>query len=481
MSNKTEREMELIILRLNSQIESKNEQIAELNTFIRNATENTQELIKNFRSFCIKVLESELAYGDISSRDLEAMSLNDLLCRARKMLKQNQEKAREIYDTFKERLTQKNAMIQGLTDQVSQLKFMIDNAEIMFNTPYELPDDEKRAAAILLDTDTPIEALKPSISMTTVVGENERVVDFEGATEKDAVDLISDGKMFVQNFDDIYSQMKEIHWSVFEMIVSNGISELSVAKEIIFKKLALDGKDVSIETVGRAIRQLVTLCLFSQQKINTGIRWFFILNLTDTGRKIYIDKYKAVPPESECKKIIREHENATHGYLIKDVAKILEDSGKYRSVSMSRRGNTINLPNGKVCIPDIVCCQKNSIDYFEVECGNHHQSDFNDKCNKLKKITQNLYFVTPNKEVADKRLKPQIEKWIKSCGASQLKLSGVTVYLTSVSDLAAQKWSYVFDMQKDEPIHLEDDTTSDETDEKSDNEGMVHFNDEFSK
>ena len=463
MSNKTEKEMELIILRLNAQIESKNEQISELNSFINTATENTQELIRNFRSFCIKVLESELAYGDISSRDLEAMSLNDLLCRARKMLKQNQEKAREIYDTFKERLNQKNAMIQGLTDQVSQLKFMIDNAEKMFNTPYELPEDERRAAAFLLDTDTPVEALKPSVSMTTIVGENERVVDFEGAADKDAVDLISDGKMFVQNFDDIYSQMKEIHWIVFEMIVSNGISELSVAKETVFRKLATNGRDVSIEKVSRALRLLTTLNLFSQQKVNTGIRWFYVLNLTDTGRKIYIDKYKSVPPETEYKKIVREHENATHGYLIKDVAKILEDTGKYRSVSMSRRSNTITLPNGKSCIPDIVCCQSNSIEYYEVECGNHHQSDFNDKCNKLKKITQNLYFVTPNKEVAEKRLKPQIEHWIKSCGATQLKLSGVTVYLTSISDLAAQKWSYVFDMQGDEPICLEvDDNDSDD-------------------
>lgn len=480
MSNKTEREMELIILRLNSQIESKNEQIAELNTFIHNATENTQELIRNFRSFCIKVLESELAYGDISSRDLEAMSLNDLLCRARQMLKQNQEKAREIYDTFKERLTQKNAMIQGLTDQVSQLKFMIDNAEKMFNTPYELPEDERRAAVFLLDTDTPIEALKPSVSMTTIVGENERLVDFEGAADKDAVDLVSEGKMFVQNFDDIYSQMKTIHWKVFEIIVSNGISESSIAKETAFKKLASDGMDVSVEKVGRAIKHLVTLCLFAQQKVNTGIRWFNILNLTDTGRKIYIDKYKAVPPESESKKIIREHENATHGYLIKDVAKILEDTGKYRSVSMSRRSNTINLPSGKVCIPDIVCCQQNSIDYFEVECGNHHQSDFNDKCNKLKKITQNLYFITPNKEVAEKRLKPQIEKWIKSCGVTQLRLSGVTVYLTSVSDLAAQKWGYVFDMQKDEPICLEADS-SDGSDSKTKDKGKVYLDDEFSE
>ena len=115
MSNKSVRELELIIQRLNTQIESKNEQIAELNAFIQGATNNTQELIRNFRAFCVKVLESELAYGDITSRDLEAMSLNDLLARARNMLRQNQEKARSIYDTFKERLTQKNQMIQGLT------------------------------------------------------------------------------------------------------------------------------------------------------------------------------------------------------------------------------------------------------------------------------------------------------------------------------------------------------------------------------
>lgn len=71
----------------------------------------------------IKVLESELAYGDISSRDLEAMSLTDLLARARNMLKQNQEKARSIYDTFKERLTEKNETIMIQMSQISQLKY----------------------------------------------------------------------------------------------------------------------------------------------------------------------------------------------------------------------------------------------------------------------------------------------------------------------------------------------------------------------
>ena len=131
MSNKSVRELELIIQRLNTQIESKNEQIAELSAFIESATNNTQELIRNFRAFCVKVLESELAYGDITSRDLESMSLNDLLARARNMLRQNQEKARSIYDTFKERLTQKNQMIQGLTDQVSQLSWSCTQSSLL--------------------------------------------------------------------------------------------------------------------------------------------------------------------------------------------------------------------------------------------------------------------------------------------------------------------------------------------------------------
>lgn len=456
MAGKSVRELELIIQRLNTQLESKNEQITELNSFIQSATENTQELIRNFRAFCIKVLESELAYGDISSRDLEAMSLNDLLLRAKNMLKQNQEKAREIYDTFKERLTQKNQMIQGLTDQVSQLKFMIDNAEKMFSEPYETPDDEKRAGAYLLDTDTSLDALKPAIAMSTVVDENERVVDFAGAADKDAVGIISQGKMFVQELDKVKEKMKDIHWDIFKLLVESGVSEMTESRMLVRKVFNEKGMDMSADKANRCIKMLVTLMLFTQEKVNTGIRWFTVLKLTEVGRSLYMEKYAAKPTETEYQRIVREHGNAEHGYTIKDAAQILEDTGKYRSVSMSRRGNTINMPGGKTCIPDIVCCQSNSIDYFEVECGNHHQSDFNDKCNKLKTITQNLYFITPNRDIAENRIKPQIEKWITSCGKEQLKLSGVVVYLTSITDLANQKWSYVFNMKDDEPICITD-------------------------
>lgn len=453
MADRSIKELELIIRRLETQLESKNEQIAELNEFIRTATDNTQELIKNFRAFCIRVLESELAYGDITSRDLEAMSLNDLLSRARNMLRQNQEKARSIYDTFKERLTQKNQMIQGLTDQVSQLKIMLDNAEKMFTTPFEEPRDMKRTAAYMLDTDTPLEALRPAVAMTTVAGENERVVKLIENEEGEIPSLVTSGKMYVQDLDNITDQMKEVHWEALRLIVESGVSELSVARKLLIEKLTDDNEPVSTDKSFRILKQLVTLMIFTQIKVSTGMRWFMVLNLTEIGTRLYVERYRKPPAETEYQRIVREHENAEHGYIIKDVCQILRDTGRYRSVSMSRRGNTIQLPEGRSCIPDIVCCLANGIEYYEIECGNHHQSDFSEKCNKLKSITQNLFFVTPNRETTEKKLKPQIEQWIKECGRSLLAMSGITVYLTSISELAAQRWTYVFDMKKEEPIY----------------------------
>ena len=249
MSNKSVRELELIIQRLNSQLESKNEQIAELNEFIRAATDSTQALIRNFRAFCVKVLESELAYGDITSRDLEAMSLDELLERARNMLKQNQEKARSIYDTFKVRLTQKNEMIQGLTDQVSQLKFMIDNAEKMFSAPYEQPDDLKRTPAYLLDTETPLEAIKPALAATTVVDEKEHVVSFEGTADKDAVNLISESSIYVEDITRITDQLKPVEWEILKVIVESGVSEMSKAKLLVNKQVMDEDTKVDRKSV----------------------------------------------------------------------------------------------------------------------------------------------------------------------------------------------------------------------------------------
>ena len=95
------------------------------------------------------------------------------------------------------------------------------------------------------------------------------------------------------------------------------------------------------------------------------------------------------------------------------------------------------------------------IDYYEVDCGNHRQSEFNDKCDKLKSITKNLYLIAPSRDIMLDKLKPQIEKWIASCGGPfALAKSNVTVYLTSIYDLANGKWALIYNMESEEPLCL---------------------------
>lgn len=450
---KSVKEMELIIQRLESQIASKNEQITELNAFIEKATAETQELIRSFRAFCIKVLESELAYGDISSRDLEAMSLTDLLARARNMLKQNQEKARSIYDTFKERLTEKNETIMIQMSQISQLKYELDHAEATFRETYNIPADMKRTPVYLLDTDTELEALKPAISSTTVLDENERVVSLDDADDKMIVDIVSKGSMYVQDVASITDQMKPVHWDVFQAIVESGLSEMSLIRMHICKNVKDEGEEISSEKASRLIKHLTSIMLVSLERINTGMRWFMVLKLTDIGKKIYIQQFKKMPVETEYQQLVHEHDNAEHGYTIKDVVQILKDTGKYRSISMSRKGNAIRLSDGRTSIPDVVACTQTGVEYYEVECGNHHPSDFNDKCNKLMMITKNIFFVSPNRETVEKKMRPLIEGWIKSRGQRVLQKTGIVVYLTSISDLAGQRWSYVYNMASEAPVY----------------------------
>ena len=454
MADKTVRELELIIQRLNSQIESKNEQIAELNAYIQQATDSTQELIRNFRAFCIKVLESELAYGEISSRDIERMSLNELLDRAQKMLKENQEKARSIYDVFKTSLSLKNEEIRFLNEQVAELKTKLTKIDQNKHDPYNEPEEMKRTAAYMLDTDSSVDQLRQTVSTSTVVEDNERLVEFNGSVEKDAVETAAKASLFVQDIKDITSQMKDIHWEIIELIVSNGISEMSRAREMICRNIKDEGEPVGTDKASRLIRQLVRMTVFTQLKISTGMRWFTVLKLTSVGEKLYTERFNKKPVETDYDKVVREHDNATHGYTIMDTAQILRDTGRYNSVSTSRKGNMVKLSDGRCSIPDIVCCSKHNVEYYEVECGNHHQSDFNDKCDKLRGFTSQLFFVTPNREVADTKIKPQIEAWIKKSGRETLLKRGITVFLTSISDLAAGRWTFMFDMKSDKPVFI---------------------------
>ena len=157
-------------------------------------------------------------------------------------------------------------------------------------------------------------------------------------------------------------------------------------------------------------------------------------------------------PASEAVSIIKEHASLQHGYMIKDASLLLKQMELYELVTTGRRDNLIKLENGRSVIPDIIATFSEETDYFEVECGNHKQIDFNDKCSKLASITDRIIFIGRSFDAITNILKPQIEKWINSIGRERLYQLDKTVYLASIIDIKKNRWSYVFDMENKEPL-----------------------------
>lgn len=455
---KSVRELELIIMRLKSQIEAKDEQIKGMNKYIREATEDTQRIITRFRAFCAKILENELAYSNITAKELQTMPLEELLDKAQKAHKQNQQKSREIYEMMKKKLMDKNAVISGLTDQVTQLKVMLDNAAEIFSDKAPADPDNDRTAAYLVDNDSTVDDARPALAETEALESGEKIVDMatdmtqevESVTKSKTVSGKQNYKVI--NIQEILNTMTDLMWTYLTVLGKKGLTEYPEIKTEIINTTE---KKVSESAIYNAHNGLLAAGLITSEKIRTGSRWFLGVELTSIGIQIFTEKFGNQPVESEMKALIREHDNVRHGYAIKDVARMLSDTGKYKSISTRRRTNTINLDGGKRCIPDIVCCGEGVIDYYEVDCGNHRQSEFNDKCNKLKSITKNLYFIAPTREDMLDKLKMQIEKWIASCGGPfVLTKSNIVVYLTSLYDLSVGKWVFIYNMESEEPVCL---------------------------
>lgn len=89
--------------------------------------------------------------------------------------------------------------------------------------------------------------------------------------------------------------------------------------------------------------------------------------------------------------------------------------------------------------------------YYEYECVNHTQTNFNGKCNKMCSVTSVLNFIVPNRTCADK-IRGEIGKWIENRGEGSLK--NVTIRINTVSQLGEKNlqenknWKYVFEPGK---------------------------------
>ena len=269
------------------------------------------------------------------------------------------------------------------------------------------------------------------------------------------------------NFDEMFSDKSDVHmshlrdivkrlspleWFAFECIGASGVSEEKDAKEVFISALIeKDGPCKSEDTAWRAVKTLIKIGFYDVEKMYTGYRNFNILKLTPLGKRIYRDCFRKEPPTQEHEILMQEHSSLLHGYMVKDVATILTKKGVYKEVSTNRKKNRIPLSDGSAIIPDVIGYFDEGRNCFEVECGNHHQADFNAKCNKLVAF-RNVIIIGQNRDKVTNKLKDQVEKWIKARGRHVLAASGVKVYLYSLTDFAKGHITYYYDMTSDEPV-----------------------------
>lgn len=467
MPNETSlRAMDQHMQQLQAQIAIKDEQIRELNEYVANASKTVQVTINQCRKFCYSILETELTSGNISAKEMESLSLTDLLDRTVSVYRENQKNTREKYQLFAEKISEQKIMIESLKAQTSQLMVQLNsvdsNAILDPTTESDVVNFSKPPVYSLNEsfgsnTSAPKQALT---AMKILDDGEESIVSFSDkiATESNlSASGITNNDAFNKNYHmiDLNKFMKDINptmWEVINVIGDKGINEQSEIKSIILQNNVSENSTINDSTINVAISNLLKMHILKRTKIVCGNRWFYIFELDEMGRRVYIEKYSRNPVISEAAKLIKEHDNLKHGYLIKEATMILEKSGQYKMVSNSRKKNRINLPNNRACIPDIVCARNKELEYFEVECGNHHQADFNDKCNKYRQVTKVINFIVPQNEVL-KTIQSQIQGWIQSCGGHEaLKKGEMMVKATTMKKLLENKWELVYDMSSEEPI-----------------------------
>lgn len=259
----------------------------------------------------------------------------------------------------------------------------------------------------------------------------------------------------VIDLSDYKEKMTDLMWKILSIIGKEGISAYTDLEARINEILS---DQVTRATVRMSVRSLFTMGVLAQEQISDPIRSkFMAYRLTEIGHRLFKEQFDEIPVLSELDMIISQHDNPSHGYGIKALWKILSDSGQFDSVTMDRKANTISLRRGGIYVPDVIAVKDGKQMYFEYECGTHMQADFSAKCNKMLQVTDNIYIVTPNRDILQKRIMNQVAIWVKSRGGYK-GLSGKTVRMTTATALRHENpmeeecWQVIYDMTSDNPV-----------------------------
>lgn len=145
-----------------------------------------------------------------------------------------------------------------------------------------------------------------------------------------------------------------------------------------------------------------------------------LYKLSPIGREMYRYLFSKDPVTAEMDEIVKAHASLEHGYGIKNVAALLEDSGFAKKTGakisyMTRRKEfAVKIGQRGSYIPDIVVAyQKDGKEiktYIEYETGSCADDDFMEKCNKIASFSGLINIVVPNID-AKKATIGKIGKW----------------------------------------------------------------------
>ncbi len=137
-----------------------------------------------------------------------------------------------------------------------------------------------------------------------------------------------------------------------------------------------------------------------------GTKGCTLMRLTKKGRVAYKLITGDEPNEPEMDRICRYHAKLEHGYGIRACQRLLDKSGRYKTVNMF--SEKIKLPDGtQGYIPDLSCMRLDEngnkvVEYFEFERCKQKDMEYYTKFGKMSMITDEINVITANPSEHDK-------------------------------------------------------------------------------
>lgn len=164
--------------------------------------------------------------------------------------------------------------------------------------------------------------------------------------------------------------------------------------------------------------------------------------LTETGKDIFLKKYEHEACISEMEKLISEHTSIAHGYGIKITAEMIRNSEYFKDRKAvveyinGRKPIPVSENSNEKYVPDItIRVPEKDLIYIEYETNKCSEDDLFRKCNKMLRVTENLYFIAPSPK-AFETLKQRLNKWIEKQKEDTQGRKKFCLYATSYKTLA---------------------------------------------